>query len=180
MLEPQQTIEFGGLTTNTTSMVLSLPAEKIKKIRAEARRMAKQTGISARQLSRLLGKMKDAANVIPVAPLFYRNLQMSLSGALNANYQSYKAQVDLSLESREELEWWDNHMRNWNGKTLLRSEIDLVIDSDAYLPGPEDWRSLVSRGREHAHQLSGAACSNFGSPDFHERPDKSLSAVEDR
>ena len=44
VLEPQQTIEFLGLTTNTTSMVLSLPAEKIKKIRAEARRMAKQTG----------------------------------------------------------------------------------------------------------------------------------------
>ena len=107
VLEPQQTIEFLGLTTNTTSMVLSLPAEKIKKIRAEARRMAKQTGISARELSRLLGKMKDAANVIPVAPLFYRNLQMSLSGALNVNYQSYEAQVDLSLESREELEWWD-------------------------------------------------------------------------
>ena len=36
---------------------------------------------------------------------------------------------------REELEWWDNHMRNWNGKTLLRSEIDLVIDSDASLRG---------------------------------------------
>ena len=28
-----------------------------------------------------------------------------------------------------------NHMRNWNGKTLLRSEIDLVIDSDASLRG---------------------------------------------
>ena len=81
--------------------------EDKEKIRAEARRMAKQTGISARELSRLLGKMKDAANVIPVAPLFYRNLQMSLSGALNVKYQSYEAQVDLSLESREELEWWD-------------------------------------------------------------------------
>lgn len=76
--------------------------------------MAKQAVISARELSRLLGKMKDAASIIPVAPLFYRNLQMSLTEALTAGSQSYEAQVNLSVESWEELEWWDNHVRNWN------------------------------------------------------------------
>ena len=135
VLEPDNTIEFLGLTINTKSMILSLPAGKLKKIRAEARKMGKQAAVSARELSRLLGKMNAAASVIPIAPLFCRNLQMNLTEALNASDQSYETQVRLSPESREELQWWNTQMRKWNGKTLLRREIDLVIDSDASLTG---------------------------------------------
>ena len=133
-------------------MVLSLPAEKIKKIRAEARRMAKQTGISARELSRLLGKMKDAANVIPVAPLFYC-LTRPLTGEQRG--------IGVVRQPHEELEW-ENPLeeRDRPGNRLRR----IPQGMGSSLPGPEDWRSLVNRGREYAHQLSGAACSNFGSP----------------
>ena len=41
----------------------------------------------------------------------------------------------LSPEGREELMWWDNHMSRWNGKSLVKTEIDIVIDSDASLMG---------------------------------------------
>ena len=33
------------------------------------------------------------------------------------------------------LMWWDTHMINWNGKSLLKKEVDLIIDSDASLIG---------------------------------------------
>ena len=106
---PDHTIEFLGLTIDTISMVLSLPAEKMKKIRAEARRLAAAESVSARGLARLLGKMNATSCVIPVAPLFCRHLQMNLSQALNRNSQSYEMQVTLSQKSREELVWWDRH-----------------------------------------------------------------------
>ena len=132
---PTQSLEFLGVTIDTRSMTISLPAGKLKKIRAEARKMALAVSVSARDLARLLGKMNATASVIPVAPLFCRHLQRSLSQALNDNAQSYDTQVTLSPESREELVWWDTHMKDWNGKTLLRRQIDLTIDSDASLTG---------------------------------------------
>ena len=82
--------------------------------------------------------MKDAANVIPVAPLFYRNLQMSLSGALDVNYQSYEAQVDLSQrgigvvgQPHEELEW-ENPLEERDRPPTHPS------GDGSSLPGPED------------------------------------------
>ena len=145
-------------------MTLSLPPEKMKKICAEARKLAAAETVRARDLARLLGKMNATLCVIPVAPLFCRHLQMCLSQALNSNAQSYEALVPLSPESREELVRWDTHMKNWNGKTLLRREIDLTIDSDAWAgeqpvrtKGPE----VHGRAREtDAHQLPGADGSN--------------------
>ena len=114
IMSPTQSLDFLGLTINTISMVISLPAEKLKKIRAEARKMAQE--VSARGLARLLGKMNATTPVLPVAPLFCRHLQRNLSQALNSSAQSYETQVSLSPESREELVWWDTHMKDWNGR----------------------------------------------------------------
>ena len=135
IMAPTQSLDFLGLMIDTRSMIISLPAEKLKKIRAEARKMAQSMSVLARDLARLLGKMNATSSVLPVAPLFCRHLQRNLSQALNDSAQSYETQVALSPESREELVWWDTHMKNWNGKTLLRREIALTIDSDASLTG---------------------------------------------
>ena len=67
--------------------------------------------------------------------LFYRNLQMALSNALETNSQDYKGTLILSPASLEELKWWNTEMFKWNGKTLLKREIDMIIDSDASLQG---------------------------------------------
>ena len=79
--------------------------------------------------------MNATSQVIRPAPLFYRHLQMALSATLNQHSQCYEAQVPLTSECREELMWWDTHMINWNGKSLLKKEVDMTIDSDASLTG---------------------------------------------
>lgn len=129
--EPSQTIPFLGFTLDTRSMELSLPAEKIKKIRAESRRLLEAERITGRALSRLIGKMNAANQVIPPAPLFYRHLQMDLAAALRISGQDYETVLSLSPESKEELDWWDTEMVKWNGKTVLSTEPDMVIESDA-------------------------------------------------
>ena len=108
VLTPDQTIEFLGLTVNSINMELQLPPAKIKQIRAESRQIMRMAGpTSARILARLLGKMNSMTCVIPPAPLFYRNLQMALSNALETNSQDYEGTLTLSPASLEELKWWD-------------------------------------------------------------------------
>ena len=58
---------------------------------------------------------------------------MSLTQALDQSLQNYDTVLTLSQDSREELRWWDMHMHNWNGKTLIKREVDLTIESDASL-----------------------------------------------
>ena len=150
VMTPNHVIEFLSLTVNSTIMELGLPPLKIKQIRAEARKLMRLKTISARHLAQLLGKMNATVCVFPPAPLFYRHLQMALSNTLERNNQNYEALMTLTTECLDELDWWNNHMLKWNGKSLLKKEIDLTIDSDASLTG---W------GAHCSHQSTGGAWS---------------------
>ena len=89
VLEPTQQIDFLGFTVDSPRQELRLPAEKIKKIRAEARKLKTSTSTVARKLSQFLGKLNAATRTVPVAPLFYRNLQTALGRALARGAQDY-------------------------------------------------------------------------------------------
>ena len=82
---------------------LRLPAEKIKKIRAEAQKLSTSASIVARKLSQFLGKLNAATRAVPVAPLFYRNLQAALGRALATGAQDYSVTVEITPNLREEL-----------------------------------------------------------------------------
>ena len=94
--------------------------------------------VSVHALSRLISKMNAANQVIPPVPLFYRNLQMDLVATLRALDQNYESSLTLSLDSKEELVWWDTQMRKWNGKSIVTIEPKIVVESDASNQG---WRA---------------------------------------
>ena len=66
------------------------PTSENEEIRPESRKLLESEQLSARVLSWLIGKMTVAHQVIPLAPLFYRHLQMDLASALRATGQDYK------------------------------------------------------------------------------------------
>ena len=105
-----QILEFLGLIVDTVSMELRLPLDKLKKIRAESRKLTREQITSARSFACLLGKVSATTPVIPPAPLFCRHLQMCLTQALEEGSQSYETPVTLSPEGGEKLTWWDNHV----------------------------------------------------------------------
>ena len=79
----------------------------------------------------------------------------------------------------------NTHMINLNGKSLLKKEVDMTIDSDASLMGwganqsePEDRRSMVTSKEQYAHQLPGVAGSNIGSEDIPEKQNQDVSAPQ--
>ena len=57
----------------------------------------------------------DGVRNLP-APLFYHHLQMALSNTLERSNQNYEALMTLPTEC---LDWWNNHMLKWNGKSLI-------------------------------------------------------------
>ena len=73
ILEPSQNMEFLGFTVDTRRMELSLPAEKLKKIWAESRKLMAAEQVTGRTLSRLIGKM-NAANQVTHQRLFSTGL----------------------------------------------------------------------------------------------------------
>ena len=66
--EPSQSLVFLGFTVDSVTMELRLLPEKLKVIRAEARKLQGVELVSARALARLLGKMNATTQVIPPAP----------------------------------------------------------------------------------------------------------------
>ena len=72
-----RTMDFLGFTMDTVLMQLRLPGKKLNDIRAEAQKVARDKMVSGRALSWLIGKMNGISQVIPLAPLFFRHLQMT-------------------------------------------------------------------------------------------------------
>ena len=144
VMSPTQELEFLGMLVNTNTLLLSLPADKVKQIRAEAIRISNMASLSARLLSHFLGKLSAATQAIPPAPLFYRCLQRDLQIALINSNQDYEIPLSLSQPSREELSWWRENLPKWNGKPLKHKSEQVIISSDASLLG---WGAACAKNR---------------------------------
>ena len=129
-LIPSQEIQFLGFVVNSVTMTMSLPEEKIKSIARACQTILKQETVTVRELSRVLGKMTAASQAVLPAPLCYCNLQR-VKNLAYARTQSYEAVVPLDTLAQEELQWWCEFVKNWNGKAILAPRPQMTIESDA-------------------------------------------------
>ena len=68
---------------------------------------------------------------------------------------------------KEELQWWYQHLQEWNGKAIVMMDPDMVIETDASLLGwgscgHPDWWTVVGRETHDAYQLLGASRRSNG------------------
>ena len=70
-----------------------------------------------------------------MAPLFCRSLQSCLRQALSASSQDHQSIITPSPQATEDLQWWEQHLASWNGRSLISPASPLTIDSDASLQG---------------------------------------------
>jgi len=132
-LTPSQQIHFLGFMIDSVLMTMSLPKE-VKNIARSCQAVLKQETVTVRDLSRVLGRMTAASQAVFPAPLCYRNLQRVRNLAY-ARAHSYEAVVALDTPAKEELQWWNQFMEDWNGKAILAPKPQLTIESDASLLG---------------------------------------------
>ena len=78
LTDPSQEIEFLGLIADSIQMELQLPGSKVKNIRSDAKTLLQASQSTAREVSRLLGKLTHATHAMRAAPLFFRHLQSCL------------------------------------------------------------------------------------------------------
>ena len=130
VLVPTQKLEFLGFVINTIDRILVLPDDKVKSIKFLCRTLLGQQLVSVRDLSQLIGKLTASIQAVFPAPLHYRHLQHLKNQGL-AKGSGYDSCLPLSREAREEIQWWLVHLKAWNGRAILSSPPDLVIETDA-------------------------------------------------
>jgi len=135
VMSPTQKLEFLDMMINTNTLLISLPADKVKQIRAESVRISNMTALSACLFSYFLGKLSAAAQAIQPAPLFYRCLQRDLQAALadnkprNGKPLMYKPeQVTISSDTSQ-LGWGASCAENHTGGAWSVEEQTMHINS---------------------------------------------------
>ncbi|KAJ1148938.1 hypothetical protein NDU88_001762 [Pleurodeles waltl] len=133
-LIPSQSMAFLGFLIDSQVATLSLPFQKITKIKKELRIVLRRDKISLRQLARVVGLLSSSIQAIFPGPLHYRALQRLKNHHLRRG-MTYSERIALNSEARTEIQWWLDHMEAWNGRAIFGSSPDLVIESDASLQG---------------------------------------------
>ena len=134
MFVPSQQLEFLGFLVNSQDMTLRLPDYKVESIKNLCASLLRQSVVSVRELSRLIGKLTASIQAIFPAPLHYRHLQCLKNHAL-LQHNDYDAVITLSPEAKEEIQWWLAHLQAWNGRAILTPSPDLIIETDASKSG---------------------------------------------
>jgi len=136
-LIPTQELTFLGLMISTTSMTVSLPKEKLAKLKQVAKSLLLKSEVTVQRLAAFVGMTTAAKQAVRMSPLFHCQLQalinrvVPLVTLLEEVKQSYHQMVELSQEAREELAWWANKVQRFNSAPLLMKTSDMVIESDA-------------------------------------------------
>ena len=125
-----QRIEFLGFTINSARMDISLPAQKMRDIRVECRRLLRDKVTTVRKLARLVGMLIATNLAVLPAPLHYRALQALKIDTLHRHH-SYESVVTLNHQSTLDLRWWIDHLTRQNGRSIMQSPPMMVIESDA-------------------------------------------------
>ena len=133
-LMPTQEIQFLGLMVKSVTMKLALSPEKVKALMKKCRQVLQHQSALVRELSRVIGQMTASIFVILPAPLHYWNLQRLKNEGLR-HTQSYETVVPLDVAAKEELQWLCQHLQQWNGKPIVMTDPDMVIETDASLLG---------------------------------------------
>ena len=111
---PATRITFLGIVIDTQSFTLSLPEEKLLRVRQKVQMAISRVSLTRRELESLLGHLSHAAIVIRPGRLFLRPLFGLLPSAPRP---FHRARLNLSL--RADLMWWDLFLRDWNGIALI-------------------------------------------------------------
>ena len=138
--DPCQVVTYLGLCFDSTSMTVSLPADKVAKFAAVLHEFCSRTRASKRQLQRLAGKLAYAVHVVNTTGRTYLQRVLDLLRPLQK--PSHKVKLDLSFY--QDVHWWLHYLQGDCCRNLIESRPELHIFTDACDTGggmvsPFDW-----------------------------------------
>jgi Reverse transcriptase (RNA-dependent DNA polymerase) len=129
-LEPTHKLQHLGFNINTKDMTLSVPKDKVRDLRREATKIMNKGTLTIRALSSFIGKALAMTAAILPARLKTRNLVWLKNQALRT-YSSWTASISLTMQVKEDLEWWIESLAQWNGQTWIQQPPQEEIYTDA-------------------------------------------------
>ncbi|PFX11520.1 Retrovirus-related Pol polyprotein from transposon opus [Stylophora pistillata] len=105
VLDPSNQLELLCFQINSETLCLSLPRNKVRKIRSTSQSLLENPNTTVRKLSKYLGLLSSSIQVVFPAPLHYRYLQRGKNASLKAQH-TYEAPVYPVYQALQE-DLWD-------------------------------------------------------------------------
>lgn len=139
VLVPTQRIRYLGFVIDTVDMVLELPFEKFRRLRADIRwlrtRVERAQRFPLRKFAQIIGFLLSCIPAIPYAKYHFRSLEIAKNCATDFSLSwDQEISVRLTQELEEDLQWWGN-LTHPVRKFFRQRPVDHVIATDASLGG---------------------------------------------
>lgn len=129
-LDPSSTKEYIGYVICTDDKLdkpwIRIPARRIYKLKRDIRRALVSKSVTARFLAKICGQCISFAKAILPTKLLLRNLYRLLSSR-----KDWGDILVLDASSAKDLNWWLSAIDNWNGRPVVKQNIDVQIFTDS-------------------------------------------------
>lgn len=129
MLIPKQEANYIGyvIATNIAEYpIIRIPKSRIRKLKRDIHRALAQEQVKVRVLARILGQCVSMTKAVLPGKLLLRNSYRDIAGK-----KSWDDFLVLSQPCRDDLEWWNHAIDQWNGHILFPNQIDTQVFTDA-------------------------------------------------
>jgi hypothetical protein len=144
--QPTQRIKYLGFVIDSTDMTISLPEDKVKRLRNATKKALRE--IDSKRVSTVRVAAKTIGFIISSLPTtvygkaHYRRLEFAKLEALTANNFSFDAPFQWPESTREDLLWWSSPSRRFTA-SFQSVEFTTTLTTDASLEG---WGAISDVG----------------------------------
>ena len=131
VLIPSQKIVFLGYVIDSVAMTVSLPGEKLNKLKEQTLSLSRKPQCSIRELAHVIGLIVSSFPAIKPARLYYRDLEVCKLAALSSSDGDYNAIVYLSQLARDSLRWFVVNSHLYNGTRISKPSKVMTMTTDA-------------------------------------------------
>jgi hypothetical protein len=130
---PATRLTFLGIQIDSQAMTVSLDQPRLDSIRVLLREWEGRQACSLRQLQSTIGTLAWAAQVVRHGRTFLQHLRDLAAAHQRCPRPHDTTSIPLNEDVRNDLDWWERFMTQWNGISLLWEE-EWINDSSQLQP----------------------------------------------
>ena len=111
---PSTCVRYLGILIDSENMTISLPQDKLQKLKMELEYFDNRTRAAKHQIQRLCGIIAHCAKVVRGGRTFSRRIINLLSGLKEGN-----PRIRITEEFRLDIQWWKSFAEQFNGKEVI-------------------------------------------------------------
>uniref|UniRef100_A0A0K8SFG0 Reverse transcriptase domain-containing protein n=1 Tax=Lygus hesperus TaxID=30085 RepID=A0A0K8SFG0_LYGHE len=120
VLQPSCVFRFLGFQFNSITQNISLPMDKIVKLKSAINKFLGVRSPTIRQAAKVIGLLISAVPAVPYSLIHCRHLEHDRYCALMASNNNFKAHFSLSEEARNDIHWWLKALESPTNRFPLR------------------------------------------------------------